>query len=74
MERGELMMKCNKYLLSIVETSRIYNIPRDKLYAASRSEKATEIPFIIIGNTKKIHVPLLVKLLEEKAAKNESLF
>ena len=63
----------NQYLLSIVETSRIYNIPRDKLYAASRSGN-TEIPFIKIGNTKKIHVPLLEKLLEEKAAKHEALF
>jgi hypothetical protein len=66
-------MKGNPYLLSIVEVSRQYNIPRDKLYAESRKQ-TTEIPFIKIGNAKKIHVPLLEKLLTEKAMNKESLF
>jgi hypothetical protein len=63
----------NQYLISIVDCSKIYSIPRDKLYAASRTEN-TEIPYIKIGNTKKIHVQLFEKLLEEKAAKHEELF
>ncbi len=66
-------MRNNPYLLSIVEVSRQYNIPRDKLYSESR-KKTTEIPFIIIGSTKKIHVPLLEKLLTEKAQNGEALF
>ncbi|HCS10971.1 MAG TPA: hypothetical protein DIV40_05895 [Clostridiales bacterium] len=66
-------MKGNQYLLSIVEVSRQYNIPRDKLYSESR-KKTTEIPFIVIGSAKKIHVPLLEKLLTEKAMNKESLF
>jgi hypothetical protein len=63
----------SQYLLAIVEASRIYGIPRDKLYAALRSGNSN-IPFITIGNTAKIHAPLLEKLLEEKAAKHEDLF
>ena len=66
-------MRNNPYLLSIVEVSRQYNIPRDKLYSESRKQ-ATEIPFIKIGTAKKIHVPLLEKLLTEKAMNKESLF
>lgn len=66
-------MKGNSYLLSIVEASRQYNIPRDKLYAESRKQ-TTEIPFITIGNIKKIHVPLLEKLLTEKVQSGENLF
>jgi hypothetical protein len=62
----------NQYLLSIVETSRQFNIPRDKLYAASRVGN-TGI-FIKIGNMTKVHVPLLEKLLEEKALNHEELF
>lgn len=67
------MKEKNPYLLSIVEVSRQYNIPRDKLYAESRKQD-TEIPFIKISNSKKIHVPLLEKLLTEKAVNKESLF
>jgi len=66
-------MKGNQYLLSIVETSRLYNIPRDKLYAASRAGN-TKIPFIKIGTSTKIHIPLFEKLLTEKAEKHEELF
>lgn len=66
-------MKNNPYLISIVDCSKIYSIPRDKLYAESRKQ-TTEIPFIKIGNAKKIHVPLLEKLLTEKAMNKESLF
>lgn len=41
-------MKKNKYLLSITETSRIYGLPKNKLYAAARAGNS-EIPFIKIG-------------------------
>ena len=63
----------NQYLLSIVEVSRQYNLPRDRLYSESRRSD-TEIPFIKIANTKKIHIPLLEELLREKAEKHEELF
>ena len=60
------------YLLSIVETSRQYNLPRTKLYHAARNN---ELPiFVKIGNFTKVHVPLLEKLLEEKALNHEELF
>lgn len=63
----------NQFLLSIVEVSRQYNVPRDKLYAAARAGN-TEIPFIKIGTSTKIHVPLFEKLLEEKALNHKELF
>lgn len=66
-------MKGNKYLISIVECSKIYSIPRDKIYAETR-KKDTDFPFVIIGHQRKVHVPLLEKMLEEKAANRESLF
>ena len=66
-------MKGNKYLLSIVETSKQFNIPRDKLYSESRRQD-TEIPFIEMGSCKKIYVPKLIELLETKAANKEALF
>jgi len=62
-----------KYLLSIVEVSKQFNLPRDRLYAESR-RKNTEIPFIQIGSSKKIYIPKLIELLETKAANKESLF
>jgi hypothetical protein len=63
----------NKYLLSIVEVSKQFNLPRDRLYAESRRENS-EIPFIKIGSSKKIYIPKLIELLENKAANKESLF
>lgn len=63
----------NKYLLSIVETSKQFNIPRDRLYAESR-RKDSEIPFIEIGSSKRIYIPKLIELLEKKATNKESLF
>lgn len=62
-----------KYLLSIVEVSKQFNLPRDRLYAESR-RKYSEIPFIQIGSSKKIYIPKLIELLENKAANKEALF
>jgi hypothetical protein len=66
-------MKKNKYLLSITETSRIYGLPKNKLYAAARAGNS-EIPFIKIGTFTKINTIMLERLLNEKALKNEQLF
>lgn len=66
-------MKNNKYLLSICETSKIYGLPKNKLYAAARAG-GTEIPFIKIGTFTKINTIMLEKLLNDKALKNEQLF
>lgn len=66
-------MSGNPYLISIVECSKIYSLPRDKLYAELRKGN-TEIPFIKINGINKIHVQLLEKLLSEKALNHEELF
>lgn len=59
-------MKNNQYLISIVECSRRYGVPRDKLYAAIRAGN-TEIPYTKIGNITKINAPLFEKYLDEKS-------
>lgn len=72
-ERCKCEMAKKQYLLSIVETSKQFNLPRDRLYAESRRE-CSEIPFIQIGSGKKIYIPKLIELLETKAANKEALF
>jgi len=54
-----------QYLISIVEASRRYGVPRDKLYALTKSDP--EIPCIVIGKTTKINVPLFEKYLNDKS-------
>lgn len=62
----------NQYLISVVDCSKIYSIPRDKLYAAIRSGNSV-LPFVRIGNTTKINVPMLEKLLDEKSILHEKI-
>ena len=65
-------MKGNKYLLSIVETSRQYNLPRTRLYHAARNN---ELPiFVKVGEFTKVNTTLLEKLLDEAAITGKPLF
>ncbi len=65
-------MKGNKYLLSIVETSRQYNLPRTRLYNSARKN---ELPiFVKIGEFTKVNTVLLEKLLDEAATTGKPLF
>ena len=52
----------NKYLVSVTEGAAIFNIGRDKLYALIRSN---QIPYVQIGSTKKINVPLMREFLDK---------
>lgn len=62
----------SQYLLSIVETSRQYNLPRTRLYHAAKNN---ELPiFVKIGNFTKVNTILLEKLLNEAALQNKQLF
>ncbi len=62
----------NKYLISVVECSKQYNVPRDKLYGAIRAGN-TEIPYIKIGNITRINVPLFEEYLNKKSALQEEI-
>jgi len=67
-------MKNQSYLISIVYASKIYGIPKGKLYTAARN-KDPEVPiFVRIGTFTKVNTILLEKLLNEKASKHEQLF
>lgn len=54
----------SKYLVSIVEASKMFGIGRDSLYAMSRSEP--DIPIIKIGSTTKVNVPLKDNFISKK--------
>ncbi|MBU5312315.1 helix-turn-helix domain-containing protein [Tissierella carlieri] len=61
----------NKYLMSIVEASKHFNIGRDKLYALVRSQE--DIPIIRIGETTKINVPLFEEWLNRATLEGREL-
>ncbi len=61
----------SKYLLSVVEASKYFNIGRDKLYALVRSEP--DLPTIKIGTTVKINIPLMEDWLNKATREGRSL-
>lgn len=60
-----------KYLVSIVEASKMFGIGRDSLYAMSRSEP--DIPIIKIGSTTKVNVPLMEQWLDKATLEGREL-
>lgn len=52
-----------KYLMSVVEASKYFNIGRDKLYVLVKTEP--DIPIIKIGETTKINVPMFEQFLNK---------
>ncbi len=56
----------NKYLLSVVETSRQYNVGRDYLYGLIRSGNS-DLPYLRIRGHVKINAPLFEAWLDEKS-------
>lgn len=61
----------SKYLVSIVEASKMFGIGRDSLYAMSRSEP--DIPIIKIGSTTKVNVPLMEQWLDKATLEGREL-
>lgn len=52
-----------KYLLSIVDSAKYFNIGRDKLYAIIRTHD--DAPIIKIGNSTKINVIMFEQFLNK---------
>lgn len=61
----------SKYLVSIVEASKMFGIGRDALYAMSRSEP--DMPIIKIGSVSKINVPLFEQWLDRATKEGRRL-
>lgn len=61
----------NKYLMSIGEAAKYFNIGRNKLYAMVRSQE--DIPVVRIGETTKINVPLFEKWLDRATLEGREL-
>ena len=51
----------SKYLMSVVEASKYFNIGRDKLYAIIKSN--ADVPVIRIGEITKVNVPMFEQFL-----------
>lgn len=60
----------NKYLCSVTDGAAIFNIGRDKLYELIRSN---QIPYVQIGSTKKINVPLMREFLDKATKEGRRL-
>lgn len=56
-------MKNNKYLMSVVQASKHFNIGRDKLYEIIRSNE--DVPVIRIGEITKVNVPMFEQFLDK---------
>lgn len=52
-----------KYLMSVVEASKHFNVGRDKLYSMIKSQEG--VPIIKIGEITKINVPLFEQFLNK---------
>lgn len=52
-----------KYLMSVVEAAKYFNIGRDKLYALVRSEP--DLPVLKIGDIVKINVPMMEQFINK---------
>ncbi len=61
----------NKYLMSIVEAAKYFNIGRNKLYAMVKSEP--DIPVIRIEKITKINVPLFEEWLNKATLEGREL-
>lgn len=61
----------NKYLISIVEASKMFGIGRDAFYAMARSEP--DIPIIKIGSISKVNVPLMEQWLDKATKEGRKL-
>lgn len=61
----------NKYLMSVVEASKYFNVGRDKLYALIRSQE--DIPVLKVGETTKINVPMFAEWLNKATLEGREL-
>lgn len=65
-------MEKNKYLISVVEASKKYGFPRDKLYSMITNSK-TDLPYIKINGRVKINVPMFEEWLNKLAMEQKEL-
>lgn len=62
----------NKYLISVVEASKKYGFPRDKLYNMIRSGNK-DLPYVKISGIAKINVPLFEEWLNKATIEKREL-